>query len=332
MQLEEQAYDDALKLAERILQEDAEAWRALYYRGFAQVQLDDLEAAINDYTAVLDLRPWDSKFWRLRGELHLRDRNPRAARSDYKRALFFNPLALGTYQRLSVLHERDVDKRLHNLYRTIVEARQADSRGASNRALDLLSAAIADFDRGGVPQELGYAYFARANIWRAQERWDEALTDLNEALALQPAMQDYFLSRGSVYSTREQPLLAAADFYSRMTLLERESFEAALEAGQSITVEMKHGLVARLSFAGERGQRVTIAARDFLGAGVDPLLVLLDTEGEPLIGDDDGGGELDALISDFELPTDSAYTAVVSHANGGFEGKIRVSLRSQAKL
>ncbi len=325
--LEERAYEEALALAGRILQEDGEAWRAYYYRGFAQAQLEELAAGIEDYTAVLDLRPWDSRFWRLRGELHLRDRNPRGARGDYKRALFYNPRSGQTYLRLAELHERDVDKRLRDLYRMIVEARAADSRGASNRALDLLTEAIDGFDRGSAPEELGYAYFARANIWTAQERWDEALADLDEALALQPAMQDYYMARGSVYSALGRPALAGRDFYRRMTLLERESYEAALEAGGSVTVEMEQGLVARLRFEGAAGQRVTIAARDTLGAGVDPLLALLDPAGQPLLGDDDGGGELDALISDFELPADGEYTAVVSHANGGYEGKVRVSLR-----
>ena len=113
----------------------------------------------------------------------------------------------------------------------------------------------------------------------------------------------------------------------RMTLLEREELELEIEIGADVTVEMAQGLVARLRFAGSADQRITLAARDFLGAGVDPLLALLDGEGVPLAGDDDGGGELDALISGFELPEDGVYTALLSHANGGYEGKIRISLR-----
>ena len=112
-----------------------------------------------------------------------------------------------------------------------------------------------------------------------------------------------------------------------MTLLERETIELEIDLGESFTVEMAQGLVARLRFDGKAGQQVTIAARDFLGTGVDPLLVLLDSDGLALTGDDDGGGELDALISGFELPADGVYTAALSHANGGYKGKIRVSLR-----
>lgn len=328
--LEEAAYEDAVTLAERIMEEDADAWRAYYYRGFARVQLKDLEAGIEDYTAVLELRPWDSRFWRLRGELHLQDRFPRQASSDFRRSLFYDPRSTQTYHSLANLHERDVDKRLYDLYRTIVEARQANSQGASNRAFDLLTAAIDKFDRGSIPAELGYAYFARAGNWSGQERWDEALADLAQALELQPTMQDYYLARGLVYEMTERPALAGRDFFERMNLLERDSFESALGDGEMVKLEMAQGLVARLGFEGEAGQRVTIAARDFLGAGVDPLMVLLDTEGRPLLGSDDGGGVLDSLISDYELPTDGAYTAMISHANGGFKGKVRVSLHLQA--
>ena len=45
---------------------------------------------------------------------------------------------------------------------------------------------------------------------------------------------------------------------------------------------MDYGLVARLTFEAAAGDRLSIAARDTLGAGVDPLLVLVDPDGAPL--------------------------------------------------
>ena len=159
------------------------------------------------------------------------------------------------------------------------------------------------------------------------ESWDSALADMNAALALQPQMQDYYMARGFIYSETEQLALAAPDFYRRMTLIERESIDESLTFNEPVTIEMDYGVVARLQFVGEAGQLVSISARDNLGTGADPLLVLLDVDGVPLLGNDDGGGKTDALIADVELPADGIYTVVVSHANAGFEGKIRVSLR-----
>ena len=325
--LEEQAYDDAIALADGILKSDEESWKAHYYRGFAYERQEKLDEALRDYDAVLHIRPWDSGFWRLRGELHLKQSDPRQAQSDFKRSLFFNPRAQQTYASLANLHERDVNPAIRDLYRAIVRARRENAQGSRSRAIDTLTEAIESFERGAIPVELGYAYYARATFWKGEDKLDEALDDLRLALELQPDMQDYYLARGGIYDETERDQQAGADFYERMTLLERETLELEIDFGESVTVAMAQGLVARIRFTGEAGQPVTIAARDNLAAGVDPLLVLLDTDGLPLTGDDDGGGELDALISDHELPADGVYTLALSHANGGYEGKIRVSLR-----
>ena len=325
--LEDKAYDEAIDLAAGILQFDDQSWKAHYYRGFAYERLEKLDEALVDYDAALQIRPWDSGFWRLRGELVLKQSDPRQARNDFKRSLFFNPRAQQTYASLASLHERDVNPAIRDLYRAIIKARREHTRGASSRAIDTLTEAIDSFERGAMPSELGYAYFARGSILHGKNKLDEALADLNVALELQPDMQDYYLMRGVIHAEMAQARLAGADFLQRMSLLERGSVDLELEFGESVTLDMAQGLVARLRFAGEAGQLVTLAARDFLGDGVDPLLALLDADEAPLTGDDDGGGQLDALISGYELPADGEYTALLSHANRGYEGKIRVSLR-----
>ena len=325
--LKERAYNEAIILADGILKSQADSWEAHYYRGFAYERQNKLDEALSDYDAVLQIRPWDSGFWRLRGELKLKQSDPRQARSDFKRSLFYNPRALQTYSSLANLHERDVNPAIRDLYRAIVEARREHTQGAVNRAIDTLTEAIETFERGTIPSELGYAHYTRATFLKGERKLDEALNDLTLALELQPDMQDYYLARGIIYDEMERARLGGADFYRRISLLERETVELELDFGESVMVEMVQGLVARLGFAGEAGQPVTIAARDHVGAGVDPLLVLLDGDGLPLTGDNDGGGQLDALISGYELPEDGVYTVALSHADGGYEGGIRVSLR-----
>ena len=325
--LEDEAYAEAIALADGILQAEAASWKAHYYRGFAYERQNKLDEALSDYDAVLQIRPWDSGFWRLRGELVLKQSDPRQARSDFKRSLFYNPRAQPTYTSLANLHKRDVNPAIHNLYRAIDQALREHRQRAVSRAIDTLTEAIEAFERGAIPPDLGYAYYTRAAFLKREDKLDQALSDLTLALELQPDMQDYYLARGIIYADMERTRLAGADFYQRMTLLQREAVELELAVGESVTVAMAPGLVARLAFAGEAGQPVTIAARDNLGAGVDPLLALLDGDGLPLTGDDDGGGQLDALISGYELPEAGVYTVALSHANGGYEGVIRVSLR-----
>lgn len=325
--IDREAYDDAIALASAILREDAESWKAHSYRGFARARSEEWEGAIADYSAVLDLRPHDAAIWRSRGDLQLKNRNPRGAKRDYAQSLIINPRSTRTYSSLVRLHQRDRESKLRELYQRIVDATRANAGGNSNRAIFILDEAIASFDRGSAPSELGYAYFTRANVWSGSESWDSALADLNAALELQPQMQDYFMARGYIYSRTEQPALAALDFHRRMTLIERESLDASLTREEPVIIAMDYAVVARLQFEGEAGQLVSISARDYLGTGVDPLLVLLNTDGIPLLGDDDGGGETDALIANYELPADGAYTVMVSHANAGFAGKIRVIMR-----
>ena len=325
--IEAEAYDDASALAGMVLQEDEESWKAYYYRGFAHARSEDWENAIADYSAVIDLRPGDFAIWRSRGELHLKNRNPRQAKRDYQQSLTVNPRSTQTFSSLVRLHERDRDKKLRDLYQSIVDATRANAGGRGIRAISILDEAIEGFDRGSTPPELGYAYFTRANVWTGTENWEKALADLNLALELQPQMQDYYLARGHIYSQTERLDLAAPDFYRRMTLIERESIAGSLTPDEPVIIEMDYAVVARLQFDGEADQVVSISARDHLGKGVDPLLVLLDVDGKPLLGDDDGGGETDALIANHELPADGAYTVMVSHANAGFQGKIRVILR-----
>lgn len=325
--IERREYDEAVAWAGRMLAAEIDARDALFYRGFAHIQLDDSAAAVADFDAALVIRPWDSPTLRLRGDAHLRDKNPRAAKRDYERALFYNPRSLPAYNSLVGLHERDVDKARHDLYRALVDAGRLQAGGGSNRAIDILSEAIESFDRRNAPAELGYAYFARADRWISEANWESALADLTRALQLQPGMQGYYMARGFVHAETGAAANAGSDFYQRMTLLERVSLEGLLTADASVAIEMEQGLVARLKFRAEAGQRITIAARDNLGAGVDPLLALLDAAGAPLSGDDDGGGQLDALISFYTAPATGDYTAMVSHANSGYEGVIRLSLR-----
>ena len=325
--IEEREYEAAIALAGRILKADADSWRAYYFRGFGHARLGDYDESLADLDAALAIRPWDSGLLRLRGDVHLNNSNPRRATSDYEKALFYNPRSLQTYSSLTRLHERDVDKTIRDLYQSLVDAGQAKARGGSNRALDILTDLIDNFDRGRIPAALGYAYFMRSNFWVEEELWERALADLNEALRLQPEMQDYYMSRGFIRSKNGEAAAAGPDFYRRMTLIERESIEETLDFSGSVSVDMEYGMVARLRFHGEAGQLVTIAARDYLDAGADPLLVLLDAGGLPVAADDDGGGQRDALISAFALPADGIYTVMLSHANAGYQGMVRVSLR-----
>ena len=192
-------------------------------------------------TAALTLRPGYAATWRLRGDTHLRDQNPRAALSDYRQSLFVNPRSLQTYHSLVGLHDRDVDKTVHYLYQTIVDALRASARGSANRAIDTLSDLIDSFDRRNRPPELAYAFYLRGNIWTGEEDWASALADFN---AGDRAAAGYagFLYGARLRLCRDGRGRAGwlPTFIQRMILLERENFDATLAPGETVAVE--HGL------------------------------------------------------------------------------------------
>ncbi|MBN1954726.1 MAG: PPC domain-containing protein [Anaerolineae bacterium] len=78
-------------------------------------------------------------------------------------------------------------------------------------------------------------------------------------------------------------------------------------------------------FAGEEGDIVRISMVG-LGDFLDTYLELYGPDGSLLIADDDGGGDLSALILDFSLPQSGDYR-IVARAYGSYSGEYELTLR-----
>ena len=59
---------------------------------------------------------------------------------------------------------------------------------------------------------------------------------------------------------------------------------------------------------------------------MDPLILLLDSDGIPIIVDDDGGIQYNSLLERYSLGDGGEFTLVVSHAGGGSVGEIIVEV------
>ena len=321
--IEVQAYSDAISDLNAVIEMDNQLWDAYVYRGFAHAESGDTDRAIDDYTRAISIRPYDWTTYSLRGDLYIQSGDLAQANLDYDQSLYLNPRYVPAYAGKALLTLQRGNETIALIYQGILEA-----LGAGNdQTTELLTSTIEMVDTETVPPVLGYVYYNRSNAHISDSNWDDALNDINAAIALQPEMQDYYMARGFIYSETDELALAAPDFYQRMTLVELSTIEGTIDFGQTVPVEMDYGVVARLTFTASEGQAVTLTARDSLGVGVDPLLVLLDPEGNPIAGNDDGGGEFDSLLDDYVMPADGTYTALVSHANGGFVGTVTVSLK-----
>jgi tetratricopeptide (TPR) repeat protein len=169
-------------------------------------------------------------------------------------------------------------------------------------------------------------YSNRALVYISMEDYESALTDLDSAVEAaedNPVLRIY---RAFVHTRLENRSEAARDYFEFLQLIESRRVEHdLLTAGEPAIVTVAQGVIHEFGIEAERGQSLSLIAQARPGDNVDPLLVLLDEDGEVLAADDDSGGATNAAILGFELPSDGTYTVLVSHSLGGFDGQVAVA-------
>ena len=263
---------------------------------------EELDAARADYDSLVELMPTEPAFLIQRAFINVRQGELENALDDYSQAITLNPNDAQPY-----------------VGRGFILAQTGDSEGA-----------LSDYSRAIEldPSEDSY-YMERALLHRAQDNVGDAISDLDNAIDLNPQNSSYYLVRGTLNASAEN-VPEAADDYLRWIVLNRTQSFAAPETitnSQSFTIEMEAGWVYSIPFAAIEGQTISVAARGVSAeTPVDPLLVILDTGGDALIGNDDSGNNLDAAILDYTIPADGEYTLLVGHAAGGGVGDINILL------
>ena len=94
----------------------------------------------------------------------------------------------------------------------------------------------------------------------------------------------------------------------------------------SFEYDMSEGKVYEFTFAAPAGLVFSASAQAESGSELDPLLVLLDEDGKAIFSDDDSGVNLDAVISDYVISEAGQYTLLLSHAGGGYDGRVNVTI------
>jgi len=189
-------------------------------------------------------------------------------------------------------------------------------------------AAARDFDAAVAlaPQDGGLR--AERAVFHANTgQYDAALTDLDEALRLEPENAGFWLLRGTLLQGRDNKTAAAA-FLQWLQRIERESLAqpGLLDRGGVTTVTMQPGRVYIFPFEGRAGDTLRAGASSVIPGQVDPLLLLTDDAGVALVANDDTGDGLDARIDGYMLPRDGGYRLLVGHAAGQAQGELRVTL------
>ena len=261
---------------------------------------NDLPSALADYSASIRLAPDRAQSYYERGQIYAAQAEFDKALKDMTQVASIDPKNPGTYYYLGVLNN------------------QAKQYADAIKNFNIyLQAAPNDFQ----------AYAGRADAYIQQEQYEQALPDLNQAIKLQARDAGLYLQRGMVQQKLGDEQASATDYlvWIKANITDQKG-NLIIRPGESQVLPMTAGLAYILSFEGHAGQKVNISTETQPGEQIDSLVVLADSKLNPLTADDDSGGNMNAAIKGYVLPSDGAYRVILSHAGGNPEGPVRLIL------
>jgi tetratricopeptide (TPR) repeat protein len=281
---------------------------ALFERASQRLNSGDIAGAHLDFNLFLLFNPSYSQGYFGRALTAIAENDEPAAIADLTQALGFAPQTSAAY--------------LGSLYAL---------RGQVYQQSGALDSALADFDQAIANAPSGSNYANRGFVYSALGQYAQALPDLTEAIRQLPEQALLPLARYGVYEQLGETALAAADALRFAALSGAQQRSGGpLTDGEPSVVAVQPGDLYVFTFSGQRGQRVTIAAQARPGDAIDPLIVLLNPDNQPIAASDDTGSSLDAAIVRFPLPADGVYAIVMTHALGGDTGQVAVGIEFAA--
>jgi tetratricopeptide (TPR) repeat protein len=312
--------------------------QAYHFRGMAYLRLNDLDHALADLNQALAYPQASEQETGLiyvdRARIYVLQDDLESAKKDLDASIAAAPDLPDAYSRRAqfYLFSQDYENALKD-FDKLIELAPDFSPGYAGRAfvhanLGNTEEALADYDHViELEPNNAAAYASRGALNSGQSKFDAALTDFNSAIRLNPNEAGYYLQRGFINGALDKPADAAADYLEWIRRQETRSIDGdPLQPGESQVLPMSQGLSYNLPFQASADQKVTLTASTRADSKTDPVIVLLDTAGKPIAGDDDSGGNFDAAIEDFVVPADGIYTLIVSHAGGTPDGPVRVLL------
>lgn len=276
----------------------------LFQRARAELNAQDYESALLDFSLFLALNPDYSQAWFGQSLSYLSTEQPERALESMNRAL---------------------DTAQDNAgYRAAL----LSARAQIYMALENQDAALADLSAAIDVNPSAQSRADRARLYVQQGEYEAALVDLNAALALSPDDASLLVFRAFVQNQRGDQAAAGLDYARYVNAIgQNVSRNDLLVPGQASFVNLEEGVVQVFQFEGRAGQLATVIAEGRPGDTVDPLLVLAGPDGQPLAGDDDSGGELSPLIRAVPLPATGTYTVLLTHGFGGSTGQVAVAVQ-----
>jgi tetratricopeptide (TPR) repeat protein len=281
-------------------------------RSFSAYDAENYDQALLDVSLYVLLNPTATQGYYVRALVQAARQQPEEALEDLDRAL--------------VLAEGD-------LYGVQYRAGLLSTRASIRQGTGDVEGALVDYAAALEVAPSADSYRGRAFLYAQQGDFEEALADIDAAIALTPEEQagGLYLARASVNERAGDVETAAADYLTYVQSIATDVLnEDVIVSDEIRELEMVPGRVYTLPFQANRGDILTAAAAADEAGGVDALLILITTEGEPLVANDDrAADDLSAVIGEYSIPATDTYVLLLTHSGGGSSGTVRVVINLQ---
>lgn len=272
-------------------------------RGADAAQAGDFDRAVLDFSLFLLLNPTDARGYFLRGMSYFSLEQSDAAIADMTRAVRYS-------------------EPYPELYESALATRAEFY--ALNGALE---AALGDLDTLIDFRPTSESLIQRASLRMSGSAFEGAVSDLTEAIDLTRGEQpELYFYRAFAQSALQNQPAAARDYLEWINSTGGQTADqGALESGAALTLQMAQRRVYRIPLRVNRGDEMNILARNVAG-DVDPLVVVLSPDGEPLVANDDArvGRDTNAFVGGYLAPVAGDYQLLVTHSISGYDGRVQV--------
>jgi tetratricopeptide (TPR) repeat protein len=219
------------------------------------------------------------------------------------------------------------------LYNVLLEEEPNDAyhysaRGFALSNIDEHALAIADYNKAlELDSSLTGVYNNRCWSYAELGNYSKALEDCNTLISMRSTADYPYLNRGIVYEMMGNMDAAIVDYMYWIGLRGRHFVENDnLGYRGNVEVPMQDGHVYSFPFTVEAGRTMHLSATstDYV-IKADPLILLLDSTGMPVIANDDQGDIWDSYI-EYTATATGTYTLIVTHAGGSNEGTVNVAM------
>lgn len=327
------AYTCAIEVSD---EQDAYAYQQ---RAVSNRMVNLFDEAISDINQSIALDPTQGVAYYIRGNMYLDFEQYELAIADYEQAIRSNFTSYHLHYSLGLAYlEIGDDELAKGQFQSAI---LADSHqglsyiylGEINFREGDIYKAIENSETGiyystGLSQSIGY--LNRANITYLIGNHEAAIVEYSAGISAYRDNAELYLARANAYRATQNPD-ANTDYLRYIEKMQTEAI--GLDTLRSInTFDMAKGRVYRSRFTLTAGSALSVSAEDFDGSGIDPLIVLLDPTGHPIIGDDDSGSGKNAVINRLPIEQSGTYTLLVTHSNTGHTGQIRVEMSEFANV